>query len=61
MKAGICRVLEHAMAILNLPLREPRLAPETILCSNWIESSLEITTTYGPQMFNTRLCVLSAR
>jgi hypothetical protein len=51
----------HATLIVNLQLREPRLAPETILCSNRIESSLEITRTYGPQMFVARLRIQSAR
>jgi hypothetical protein len=46
---------------LNLPFRQPRLVPYTILCSNHIESSLELTTTYGPQMFVTRLRIPSAR
>ena len=47
--------------MLNLQFREPRLAPETILCSSHTDSSLGITTTYGPQMFVARLRVLAAR
>ena len=50
-----------APQILNLQSGQPRLAPETIPCSEFIESELEITTTYGPQMFVAWLRILSAR
>ena len=50
-----------APQILNLQSGQPRLAPETIPCSEFIESELEITTTYDPQMFVAWLRILSAR
>ena len=50
-----------APQILNLQSGQPSPAPETILCSEFIESELEITTTYGPQMFVARLRIIFAR